>query len=56
MQVIGEYLEGEMNIAANALSHFSKPLLWFSIIEDESLSLHNVQAYCLPPQLFMMLW
>ena len=56
MQVIGEYLEGKLNIVTDALLHFSKHPSWVSIIADESLNLQNVTAYHLPPQLLMILW
>ena len=56
LQVSAEHIPGILNIAADALSRFSKHPSWASLIEDESLNLRGVQAYRLPRQLLTMLW
>ena len=56
IQVTGEHIPGEKNDITDALSHFSGHPSWGLLIADQSLNLHNVQAYQVPWQLLMIIW
>lgn len=56
LQVAAEYLKGDLNVQADALSRFLKHRSWALLIADKSLNLQGVQAYRLPPQLLTILW